>query len=121
ALLRLGDEAGLAPLAQEFTDVLFRHFDAGLREAAVGDLAVPRRMRRIAGSFYGRLEAYSKGLAAVDNSELAAAISRNALGSDAATPFAGVLADYMRTCRALQAAAPADAMFRFDGWPPAPA
>ena len=45
ALIRLHAEPVAAPLAQAFADKLFRQFDAGLREAAVGDLTVPKRMR----------------------------------------------------------------------------
>src|SRR5215468_8450350 len=47
AFIRLGADAGAAPLAQVFADKLFRQFDAGLREASVGDLSVPKKMRRI--------------------------------------------------------------------------
>src|SRR5262245_44603762 len=64
ALIRLKAEPGAEPLAQDFTDLLFKSFDAGLREAAVGDLSVPKRMRRLAGDFYGRLNAYSGALEA---------------------------------------------------------
>ncbi|MES1157201.1 MAG: ubiquinol-cytochrome C chaperone family protein [Alphaproteobacteria bacterium] len=119
ALIRLRQEPALAPLGQEFTDQLFRHFDAGLREAAVGDLAVPRRMRKIAGAFYGRLDVYSKALVADDLPELAEALGRNALNVSSAA-FAPVLAAYMSACAKQQAAAPTDALFRFDGWATAP-
>jgi cytochrome b pre-mRNA-processing protein 3 len=120
ALVRLKREAALEPLAQAFTDVLFRNFDAGLREAGVGDLIVPKRMRKIAGAFYGRLDAYAANLAADRRSELEAALARNALSPEAAS-FAPVLADYAAATAALQAERSHEDLFRLDGWAPAPA
>jgi len=43
ALIRLKRKPSAEALGQTFTDALFSQFDAGLREAAVGDLAVPKR------------------------------------------------------------------------------
>jgi cytochrome b pre-mRNA-processing protein 3 len=57
AMIRLQADASATPLAQRFADRLFRLFDAGLREAGVGDLSVPKRIRGLAGAFYGRLQA----------------------------------------------------------------
>jgi cytochrome b pre-mRNA-processing protein 3 len=120
ALIRLGQDAALAPLGQAFADVLFRHFDAGLREAGIGDTAVPKRMRKIASSFYGRLDAYAAALAAPEEAPLAEAVARNMLGVDAASPFATVIARYARATVQAQTAAPVDALFRLDGWQAAP-
>jgi cytochrome b pre-mRNA-processing protein 3 len=121
ALLRLGEGAGEAPLGQAFADQLFRQFDSGLREAGVGDLAVPKRMRKIAGAFYGRLSAYAAALAVSDKA-LEEAVARNVFAAAPAdAPFAGGLAAYARTAFETQAAAPIEALFRLDGWPPAPA
>lgn len=115
-LLRLQRDSALAPLAQAFVDRLFRHLDAGLREAAVGDTAVPKRMRKIAGDFYGRLSAYEAGLAGGD---LARAIGRNVLGAESA-PFAGALAGYAAAARAALSDAPVEALFVLSTWPAAP-
>lgn len=119
AFVRLRQDEDLAPLAQSFADALFRSFDAGLREAGVGDTAVPKRMRRIAGDFYGRLEVYSAALATGDRPALEAAIGRNVL-EGAAAPYAAPLADYALGVRARQAEAPAESLFRLDGWGAAP-
>lgn len=100
---RLRAEEGAAPLAQAFTDRLFSHLDAGLRESGVGDLAVPKRMRALAGAFYGRLVAYSEALNAGDRQALAIALGRNVLGDEAA-PYAGPLADHALGLAARQAA-----------------
>jgi cytochrome b pre-mRNA-processing protein 3 len=81
ALVRLRATPEAAPLAQAFVDHLFRDVDSGLREAGVGDLSVSRRMHRLAGDFYGRLDAYA---AALGNSQaLEAALVRNVAGLSA--------------------------------------
>lgn len=102
-LVRLRDEPGAGQAPQLFTDKLFRHFDAGLREDGVGDLTVPKRMRALAGDFYGRLDAYTAALGG--GGGLEAAVGRNILRDEAA-PFATVLAAYAVETARLQAAAP---------------
>lgn len=121
AFIRMRAEPGAEPLAQAFADQLFRQFDSGLREAAVGDLSVPKRMHKIARSFYGRLEAYGVALKANDRSALTDAILRNVFASDAkAEGFAAVLSTYTVVTAAKQAAAPLEALFMPDGWETAP-
>jgi cytochrome b pre-mRNA-processing protein 3 len=80
---------------------LFDHFcddmDANLREMAVGDMAVPRKMKAIAESFYGRKRAYEAALAAPELDQLVAALVRNIHGGDAvAPPEVERLAAYVR-------------------------
>jgi cytochrome b pre-mRNA-processing protein 3 len=113
ALIRVQAEAGAEPLAQSFTDKLFRHFDAGLREAGVGDTTVPKKMRGLASSFYGRLQAYGTALQAGD-STLAEAIARN---TGAPAPFADRLAPHLRETARRQAEAPVSALMEAVGWP----
>ena len=121
AFIRMGAEAGATPLSQVFADKLFRHIDSGLREAGVGDLTVPKRMRKIASSFYGRLDAYANALKAGDRGELAAALARNVFAMDASgAPFAGTLGAYAAANVEKQASASLDTLFRLDGWAPAP-
>lgn len=115
ALIRLRAEPGAEPLAQAFADKLFRHFDAGLREAGVGDLTVPKRMRKLAASFYGRLEAYAQALDG-DAEALGLALARNALSNEQ-HPFAARLAGYAAAARETQAASPLAALFSTNGWP----
>ncbi len=113
ALMRLRAEPGAAALAQHFTDRFFRALDAGLREAGVGDLTVPKRMRALASAFYGRLNAYALALA---TPSLAQTIARNVFGLEA-HPFAAHLARYVRDGAAHLAAAPVQAMQAQEGWP----
>lgn len=117
ALVRLEREPAREPLAQAFTDQLFRQFDAGLREAGVGDTSVPKRMHRMAGDFYGRLKAYADGLSDAEEAALTDALARNLL-SGQAPAFAVQLAKYARAAAAAQAAAPVEALMDADGWPP---
>lgn len=117
ALRRLRQEPPLAQVAQLFTDTLFRHFDAGLREAGVGDLSVPKRMQKLAGAFYGRLGAYDQALAE-GRPSIEAALTRNALAGD--PQFAPLLAGYVERAAADLAALPAAALFEAGAWPPPP-
>jgi cytochrome b pre-mRNA-processing protein 3 len=116
ALIRIRAEPGAVPLAQDFTDMLFRHFDAGLREAGVGDLTVPKKMRVLASSFFGRLNAYSEALTAKDETAVAGALERNVLGVDG-HPFATSLARHALATADTQSAAPLEALFDAEGWP----
>ncbi len=107
-VLRLRRDAADASLAQTFVDQYFRYLDASLREAGVGDLTVPKRMKKIAGSFYGRLQAYQEGLSDADATELAAALTRNVLGAAGAS-FAPEFATHLRgLATALQDLPPAE-------------
>jgi cytochrome b pre-mRNA-processing protein 3 len=115
ALIRLRSAPEMASLAQHFTDVLFRQFDAGLREDGVGDLAVPKRMHKLAGAFYGRLNVYAEALRAPDAAALEQAIGRNVLGDNAA-PFAAALAARVVSVARQLGMAPVDALFQPEAW-----
>ena len=49
-------------LAQRFFDVMFKDIDLNLREAGVGDLAVPKRMKKMMKALKGRAFAYREGI-----------------------------------------------------------
>jgi cytochrome b pre-mRNA-processing protein 3 len=77
-LRRLRGVEGGTGLSQALFDHFCADMDANLREMAVGDLAVPKRMRTIGEAFYGRMAAYD--LASSDGAEaLAQALCRNIL------------------------------------------
>jgi cytochrome b pre-mRNA-processing protein 3 len=67
----------VAAMGQEVFDLFCADMDANLREMGVGDLAVPKTMRRLGEAFYGRMRAYGPALAAGDRDALAAALARN--------------------------------------------
>ena len=77
-LRRLGEIAGQAELAQALFDRFCADMDDNLREMAIGDLAVPKKMQAFGEAFYGRIAAYDMAL--TDSPEaLAQAINRNIL------------------------------------------
>jgi|CXWL01.1.fsa_nt_gi cytochrome b pre-mRNA-processing protein 3 len=119
ALIRLRGAPGVEPLAQAFTDQLFRHFDAGLREAGIGDLTVPKRMRQLAGSFYARLSAYSGAIDRQDQLGLEPALSLHILGSHGAH-FAAPLARYVTDIAVWHASISVAALLTPVGWPARP-
>jgi cytochrome b pre-mRNA-processing protein 3 len=83
--------------AQDLVDCFFRHLDASLRELAVGDLAVPKRMKTLAEAFSGRSRAYDEALNDRHGDTLAEALARNVLGT---TEPAHDLASYVRESEA---------------------
>jgi len=77
-LRRLDAEAGpMRQQGQALFDLFCRNMDGSLREMGIGDLCVPREMRRIGEAFYGRQAAYVAALAAADRDLLIAAVGRN--------------------------------------------
>lgn len=84
-------------LAQDVIDYVFSQFDRALREAGVGDLTVPKRMKTMASAFMGRASAYDQALSGSDHQILADAILRNIFGARAdRAEHATKLATYAR-------------------------
>jgi cytochrome b pre-mRNA-processing protein 3 len=98
---RLGRESGTGEtpargLSQQVFDMFCADMDHNLREMGVGDLTVPKKMRRLGEAFFGRLEVYDRALAASDGEELAAALARNVLGEGEPSASPRRLAAYVR-------------------------
>lgn len=64
-------------MAQEVVDAFFLDIDYSIRELGVGDNSVPKRMKKLAGMFYGRLERYVRCLQDRDLGQLAIALAQN--------------------------------------------
>ena len=62
-------------LAQALTETVAVDLDDNLREMSVGDLAVPRHVKRAVGALHDRYTAYRAALAAPGDAQLAAAIA----------------------------------------------
>ena len=92
--------AGLHDIAQELTDEFFRDVEHSLRELGIGDMGVPKRMKKLARMYYGRAESYSKALRAGDREALADALRRNVLPDAPAWSQAQDLAAYLLDCHA---------------------
>ena len=81
---------GLGPqIAQELTDSFFTHFDVALREMGVGDLTVPKKIKKMAQGWLGRGAAYRAAIAQDDAQALAVAIARNVYGDEGRAADAG--------------------------------
>ena len=81
ALRRSAPPAG--EIGQELVDAFFRQLDASLREMGVGDMRVPKTMKRLAAGFYNRAAAYDAALDSGDPERVAAALGEH-LGLGAA-------------------------------------
>jgi cytochrome b pre-mRNA-processing protein 3 len=82
---------------QALFDVFCRDMDGSLREMGIGDLKVPREMRRMGEAFYGRKAAYEAALATSDTEPLMVALTRNIFASPSGPVLGAVrLAAYMR-------------------------
>src|SRR5262245_66371438 len=57
-LRRVAAAGATATLGQPLFDRFCQDIDDNLREMGVGDLAVPKQMRRVAAGIYGRAKAY---------------------------------------------------------------
>jgi len=94
-LNRLAQDSVLQSLGQGIFDRFCQDMDHNLREMGIGDLKVPKEMRRMGEAFYGRAQAYGEALAAEDSRILVEALERNIFGGmpKGTTPR---LAAYMR-------------------------
>jgi cytochrome b pre-mRNA-processing protein 3 len=114
-LRRLGEIAGMAEPTQALFDRFCADLDDNLREMAIGDLAVPKKMQAFGEAFYGRIAAYD--MAVSDSPEaLALAISRNVLdggGAENARRLAAYASAVIATLEKLDASALTRASWSF--------
>lgn len=109
--LKDGDETQRA-LSQEIFDTFAADMDRTLRELGVGDLTVPKKMKKIGEAFYGRVTAYDTALAETGNALLMQALARNVLGTEAPAPTSAALAAYVRAAADRLAATPFETFAR---------
>jgi cytochrome b pre-mRNA-processing protein 3 len=64
-------------IAQDIVEAFFEDLDHSMRELGIGDTGVPKRMKKLAGMFYGRLDSYARALESSDEDALEAALLRN--------------------------------------------
>jgi cytochrome b pre-mRNA-processing protein 3 len=95
------EPAAIRALGQSVFDLFCTDMDHSLREMGVGDLAVPKQMRRLGEAFYGRALAYDRALEAEGGERLVPALARNLFpAAGAAPPGAVRLAGYVRAAEA---------------------
>ncbi|WP_299864520.1 ubiquinol-cytochrome C chaperone family protein [uncultured Hoeflea sp.] len=86
-LRRTGASSGVATdIAQEIVDAFFEDVDHSIRELGIGDMGVPKRMKKFARMFYGRLKSYGQALDDGDISALDEALRRNIYPEPAVEP-----------------------------------
>lgn len=56
------EDANKREFGQRVFDLFFADMDRSLREAGVGDVSVPKRIKKMAEAFYGRVKAYDEAL-----------------------------------------------------------
>lgn len=97
-------------IAQEIVDAFFQDVDYSIRELGIGDNSVPKRMKKLAGMFYGRLEAYSKAMDAGDATALSLALQRNIYPEAAEPADMSGLAHWMMAAENYLSAIPEEAI-----------
>ncbi|APG84053.1 ubiquinol-cytochrome C chaperone family protein [Sinorhizobium americanum] len=93
-------------IAQEIVDAFFEDVDHSIRELGVGDAGVPKKMKKFAGMFYGRLESYATALDGGDRQALADALRRNFHPQQDDAPAMTGLARYLMSVEAALAKVP---------------
>lgn len=73
-------------LAQKIFDVMFRDMDRSLREIGIGDLSLPKHVKRMMKGFNGRANMYRQAMADAAPGALEEALKRNLYGSLEAPP-----------------------------------
>lgn len=109
ARLNREGETGRAA-AQESFDAMFRDLDGALREMAVGDLSVSKKIKALASHFYTALEAYTPPVREGDAAALASALQETP--DLEARPATDVLAAAALAWAGTLAECPAEALLR---------
>jgi cytochrome b pre-mRNA-processing protein 3 len=99
-----------AEMSQAVFDWFCQDMDRTLREMGVGDLSVSKKMRRIGEAFYGRAEAYDKGLDDPDRAGLSASVARNVFDHGTPGVASAAVAAYMVGSDAALRTAPLEAL-----------
>jgi cytochrome b pre-mRNA-processing protein 3 len=106
--LAAGDEE-MRAVGQDVFDLFCLEMDHSLREMGVGDLAVPKRMRKIGEVYYGRAAAYDSALSSGNAPDLRESLQRSMPRGDGGEVAVAALAAYMKaTDTALSALSKAD-------------
>jgi len=86
--------------AQDVFDAMFTDLDRSLREMGVGDLAVPKKIKRMAQDFYGRVGAYDAACKEGSLAMMTDAVARNLYdGGAAPAGHAAAIAHYAFAAR----------------------
>lgn len=110
---RLRAEGGAADeMSRTLMETFVTDMDDNMREMGVGDLTVPKKVKKAAAAFYDRAEAYRAALASADPGALAAALEAAIPATDGRPLEVSALAQRVCARRAALAGAPVDGLFR---------
>lgn len=90
-------DADTAAVAQGTLDLFFTDMDRAMREMGVGDMSVPKKMKKVGEAYAGRSRAYRAALAEAGPAALEDALARNVYAGAAPDGAAGRLAVRTRT------------------------
>ena len=112
ALEGLGsDTPDVEDLKQRMIEVFVNDMDDCMREMGVGDLAVPKKVRRAAATFYDRATIYQRDRLGVEEDRLAASLGRHVFaGAQGREDESRALARYVRAASSALVVEP------FDDW-----
>jgi cytochrome b pre-mRNA-processing protein 3 len=105
-----GEGGAAAEVAQVLIDEFFMDVEHSLRELGIGDVGVPKRMKKLAKMFYGRTAAYDDALERADRDALAAALARNVRPDAGGWPEGSLLAGYVVDANKGLAAQPSESI-----------
>jgi len=93
---RLKDEsAENRQVGQDVFDIFLKDMDGTLREMGVGDISVPKKLKKMAEAFFGRIRAYDEALLSGDHAKLVDAIERNVFPDGAPAGAGERIASYV--------------------------
>lgn len=90
-----GMDGAAEGLSQDVLDEFFKDVDHSIRELGVGDPSVPKRMKKLARMFYGRMGNYWQALDDGDAGALGEAVARNIAPETPEAIDRKSVADYM--------------------------
>ncbi len=101
-----GEDEPAQSISRRLTERFVTDMDDCMRELGVGDLKVPKKVKRAAAGLYDRIQDYHNAMAGNDEEALAKAIQSNVFTPEIAEPItsdATALADYIRRSHAAMA------------------
>ena len=123
-LYRLKDEDVAArEQGRHLAERFFTDMDRTLREMGVGDLSVPKKMKKMADAYFGRLNAYNDALDVCGENPvlLAEALDRNLFRDHSDIDAAAAIARYAAASKDTLAATPLETVLKGDLTFPDPA
>ena len=124
-VFRRFNACGEQEAGQAVFDLFFADMDRSLRELGVGDLSVPKHIKKMGQAFYGRAGAYARALNGGNEAALREAVAANLLATspdrDAVELNAARIAAYLASVQGvLTATDPARILAGEIDWPGAP-